>query len=192
LPHIDYFFATMSPFTYLAGTRLEDLAARHGATITYKPLDLGALFLRTGGTPLPERHPNRLAYRLQDLRRLSEKTGLPLNLKPAFWPVNGAPAAYAVIAYMDTIAGVYFPRGGMRAVPDAMAAAASAAGVEFAYGATATALEWSGSRVTAVRTSDGRRHLADAVVLTTELPDTYRLLGKTPRRLLRRSPLRCA
>jgi 2-hydroxychromene-2-carboxylate isomerase len=98
LPHIDYFFATMSPFTYLAGTRLEDLAARHGATITYKPLDLGALFLRTGGTPLPERHPNRLAYRLQDLRRLSEKTGLPLNLKPAFWPVNGAPAAYAVIA----------------------------------------------------------------------------------------------
>ena len=40
---------------------------------------------------------------------------------------------YAVIAYMDTIAGVYFPRGGMRALPDAMAAAAAAAGVEFVY-----------------------------------------------------------
>lgn len=103
-------------------------------------------------------------------------------------PPHRALAVYAVIAYMDTIAGVYFPRGGMRAVPDAMAAAASAAGVEFAYGATASALEWSGSRVTAVRTSDGRRHLADAVVLTTELPDTYRLLGKTPRRLLRLRP----
>lgn len=98
MAHIDYFFATVSPYTYLAGTRLEDLAARHGATITYKPLDLGALFARTGGTPLPERHPNRQDYRLQDLRRQSDNTGLKLNLKPAYWPVNGAPAAYAIIA----------------------------------------------------------------------------------------------
>ncbi len=40
-------------------------------------------------------------------------------------PPQSALAVYAVIAYMDTIAGVYFPRGGMRALPDAMAAAAS-------------------------------------------------------------------
>jgi len=32
-------------------------------------------------------------------------------------------AVYAVIAYMDTVAGVYFPRGGMRALPDALAGA---------------------------------------------------------------------
>ncbi|MGB3229985.1 MAG: phytoene desaturase family protein, partial [Mycobacterium sp.] len=32
-------------------------------------------------------------------------------------PPQGALAVYAVIAYMDTIAGVYFPRGGMRALP---------------------------------------------------------------------------
>ncbi|MEC9323977.1 MAG: phytoene desaturase family protein, partial [Actinomycetota bacterium] len=38
-------------------------------------------------------------------------------------PPQGALAVYAVIAYMDTVAGVYFPRGGMRALPDAMAAA---------------------------------------------------------------------
>ena len=48
-------------------------------------------------------------------------------------PPQSALAVYAVIAYMDTIAGVYFPRGGMRAVPDAMAAAAADAGVEFIY-----------------------------------------------------------
>ena len=34
MPHIDYYFATLSPYTYLAGTRLEEMAARHGATIT--------------------------------------------------------------------------------------------------------------------------------------------------------------
>ena len=103
-------------------------------------------------------------------------------------PPQSALAVYAVIAYMDTVAGVYFPRGGMRALPDAMAAAAADAGVEFIYGSTVSELEWSGSRVTAVRTAAGHRVPADAVVLTTELPDTYRLLGRTPRRLLRLRP----
>lgn len=100
-------------------------------------------------------------------------------------PPQSALAVYAVIAYMDTVAGVYFPRGGMRALPDAMAAAASDAGVEFIYRESVSDLEFAGSRVAAVRTREGRRVPADAVVLTTELPDTYRMLGRTPRRLLK-------
>jgi 2-hydroxychromene-2-carboxylate isomerase len=98
MPHIDVFFAVMSPYVYLAGTRLEAIAARHSATITYKPLDSGALFPRTGGLVLKDRHPSRQEYRLQDLRRQAKKAGLPLNLRPAFFPANGAPAAYAVIS----------------------------------------------------------------------------------------------
>ena len=97
---------------------------------------------------------------------------------------------YAVIAYMDTVAGVYFPRGGMRALPDALAAAAADAGVEFRYGADVSALERGGAQVIAVHTADGDRIPADAVVLTTELPDTYRLLDRTPRRLLPLRPRR--
>lgn len=100
-------------------------------------------------------------------------------------PPHRALAVYAVIAYMDTISGVYFPRGGVRALPDALAAAAADAGVEFRYGSAVSALERTGDRVVAVRTEDGDRIAADAVVLTTELPDTYRLLGRTPRRPLR-------
>ena len=103
-------------------------------------------------------------------------------------PPQRALAVYAVIAYMDTIAGVYFPRGGMRALPDALAAAAADAGVEFQYGSAVSALEHSGDRVIAVRTDTGDRIPAGSVVLTTELPDTYRLLGRTPRRLLRLRP----
>lgn len=98
MPHIDYYFSTISPYTYLGGTRLEQVAAKHGATITYKPLDIAALFSRTGGTAPKDRHPNRQAYRLQDLPRQAAKVGLPLNIKPAHWPTNGAPAAYAIIA----------------------------------------------------------------------------------------------
>jgi phytoene desaturase len=95
--------------------------------------------------------------------------------------------AYAVIAYMDTVAGVWFPRGGMQALPQALADAATNAGAELHYQATVTALEHSGDRVTAVRTADGQRITADAVVLTPDLPVVHRLLGRAPRRLV---PLR--
>ncbi len=97
-------------------------------------------------------------------------------------------AVYAVIAYMDTVAGVYFPRGGMRAVPDALAGAAASAGVKLHYGAAVTALERSGDRVTAVRTADGMRVPCDAVVLATELDTAYQLLGRRPWRPVRLRP----
>ncbi|WP_410872718.1 phytoene desaturase family protein [Nocardia sp. A7] len=91
-------------------------------------------------------------------------------------------ALYAVISYMDTVGGVYFPRGGMRALPDALAAAAADAGVTFCFGETVDELERSGSRITAVRTDQGRRIPCDAVVLATELPTAYALLDRSPRR----------
>lgn len=98
MTQIDYYFSMISPFTYLSGTRLEEIAARHGANVRYKPMDIAQLFGRTGGTPLPQRHESRQAYRLQELRRQSARTGLPLNAKPMFWPTNAAPSSYAVIA----------------------------------------------------------------------------------------------
>ncbi|MCX2932483.1 phytoene desaturase family protein [Mycobacterium sp. CVI_P3] len=98
-------------------------------------------------------------------------------------------AVYAVIAYMDTVSGVFFPRGGVRALPDALAAAAQNAGVTFRYEVTVTDLERSADRVTAVITGAGERIPCDAVVLTTELPHTYRLLGRQPTRPI---PLRAA
>jgi phytoene desaturase len=102
-------------------------------------------------------------------------------------PPQHALAAYAVIAYMDTVAGVWFPRGGMRALPQALADAAVNAGADVRYNTTVTALEHSGERITAVHTAEGERLGADAVVLTPDLPVVHRLLGRTPRRLV---PLR--
>lgn len=98
MAHIDYYFATLSPYTYLAGTRFEEVVAKHGASVTYKPLDIMALFSRTGGTPPKDRHPNRIAYRAQELPRQAKKLGMPFNLKPAHWPTNAAPSSYAIIA----------------------------------------------------------------------------------------------
>ncbi|ABD53971.1 2-hydroxychromene-2-carboxylate isomerase [Jannaschia sp. CCS1] len=98
MAHIDYYLATISPSVYLAGTRMEAVAAKHGASVNYKPLDIMGLFGRTGGLPPGQRHENRQAYRLQELRRQSAKVGLPLNLKPMFFPANPAPSSYALIA----------------------------------------------------------------------------------------------
>jgi len=95
---IDYFFATLSPYSYLAGLRLEEIAAKHGATIAYKPVDIIALFGRTGGVPPKDRHPSRIEYRAQELMRQAKKAGLPFNLQPAHWPTNAAPSSYAIIA----------------------------------------------------------------------------------------------
>ncbi|MFD3540220.1 phytoene desaturase [Streptomyces sp. NPDC058662] len=104
-------------------------------------------------------------------------------------PPARALAAYAVIAYMDTVAGVYFPEGGMHAVPTALSEAAAAAGATLLHGETVTRLERSGDRITAVVT-DRQRIPCDAVVLTPDLPVAYGLLGARPRRplALRHSP----
>ncbi|GLZ53344.1 phytoene desaturase family protein [Actinomycetospora sp. NBRC 106378] len=115
------------------------------------------------------------------LRRIFSFQALYAGVPPA-----RALAAYAVIAYMDTIAGVYFPKGGVRALPQAYADAAAAAGVEFRYGAEVTALEQQGGRVTAVETTGGTI-AADAVVLTPDLPAVHELVGRRPRRAV---PLR--
>jgi phytoene desaturase len=104
-------------------------------------------------------------------------------------PPDQALAAYGVIAYMDTVAGVFFPRGGMRQVGQALADAATAAGAQIHYGRTVTGLERSGGRVTALRhrasgEGDGNteRLPADAVVLTPDLPAAYSIIGRRPRR----------
>ncbi len=97
-------------------------------------------------------------------------------------------AIYAVISYMDSVAGVWFPRGGMNAVPQAMAAAATAHGVKIRYDTRVAEVERRGGRAYGVRTVEGERIPADAVVLTPDLPTAYReLLGREPRRL-RHSP----
>ena len=98
LPKIEYYFSVISPYTYLAGERLSAIAARHAAEIVYRPVDIVALFGRTGGVVPKERHISRRDYRLQELTRQARKNGVPINLQPAHWPTNQAPASYALIA----------------------------------------------------------------------------------------------
>jgi phytoene desaturase len=90
-------------------------------------------------------------------------------------------AIYAVIAYMDSVNGVFFPKGGMHAVPRALAAAAAKHGVKFEYGTSVTSLEVENSRVKAAITDKGQRFECDAIVMNPDLPVVWKsLLKKEP------------
>jgi phytoene desaturase len=101
-------------------------------------------------------------------------------------------AIYASIPYLDSVAGVSFPVGGMHAVPRALAGAAVKHGVEMRYDADVTAIEMRGSRAIAVRTAGGDRIAADAVVVNADLPAAWDLIeasgGRARRRRMRWSP----
>lgn len=99
---IDYYLTPTSPWVHMAGARPAELAARHGLALCYKPVDPAALFAKTGGVMLAERHESRRAYRLQELRRQSAKLGIPLVIRPRHFPTNPAPASYAIIAAQES------------------------------------------------------------------------------------------
>jgi phytoene desaturase len=100
---------------------------------------------------------------------------------------HDALALYCVIAYLDAVQGVFFPAGGMHAVPRALAAVAAKHGVTFRYNTTVAEVAVRGDRARAVVTGDGERIQADVVILNPDLPVAYRELlpGTSPRRLAR-------
>lgn len=90
-------------------------------------------------------------------------------------------AIYAVIAYMDSVNGVFFPKGGMHALPRALAGAAEKHGVKIKYQSKVVRLERKNSRVTAAITENGERYECDAIILNPDLPVAYEeLLDKKP------------
>jgi phytoene desaturase len=108
------------------------------------------------------------------LRRLFSFQAMYAGLAP-----YEALAAYGVITYMDSVGGVYFPEGGMHAVPSALAAAATKAGAEIRYETTVERIvlaHGSSGPVRGVRLAGGELLPADAVVCSPDLPVAYRTL----------------
>jgi phytoene desaturase len=112
-----------------------------------------------------------IARRFSDprLQRLFSFQAMYAGLAP-----SDALALYAVITYMDSIAGVWFPEGGMHAVPSAMAAALEKAGGTIALGETVTGLlRRRDGAIAGVRLAGGEPLSADAIVCTADLPVAY-------------------
>ena len=95
---VDYYFSLISPFTYLGSTRFEEILQRHRAEVRVKPVSLATIFPKTGGLPPAKRAPERQAYRFVELERWSKHLGMPLTLRPAYFPAPDIEAARMVIA----------------------------------------------------------------------------------------------
>ena len=65
---IDFYFDFYSPYGYLASLRIDEIAARHGCRVNWRPFMLGATFSITGHQPLTET-PMMAEYTLLDLER---------------------------------------------------------------------------------------------------------------------------
>ncbi len=98
---IDYYFYSASPFTYLGHKAIEAVARKHGCAIAYKPVNLFALWEISGAVPPGKRPPVRQRYRLVELQRCADFRGMPINVKPAFWPVDATLADSCVIALLQ-------------------------------------------------------------------------------------------
>ncbi|MDO9031955.1 MAG: 2-hydroxychromene-2-carboxylate isomerase [Hydrogenophaga sp.] len=98
---VDYYFAPQSPWMYLGHERFAELLQRTGTQVRVLPVDFGKVFPVSGGLPLPQRAPQRQAYRLVELRRFSEALGIPLNPQPRCFPVAGDPAGWLITAVAE-------------------------------------------------------------------------------------------
>ena len=83
---IDYFYTHSSPWTYLGSVRFHEIAKAAGASINYRPCNLGRIFPQSGGLPLPKRAPQRQRYRMFELKRWRDHLGVEITLEPAAVP----------------------------------------------------------------------------------------------------------
>jgi 2-hydroxychromene-2-carboxylate isomerase len=100
--HIDYYASLNSPWTHLGAARIEELAAKYGASLRIWPVDFATIFPASGGLPLPKRAPQRQAYRLMELRRWRDFLGVPINIQPKFFPASEALTGPCVVALRET------------------------------------------------------------------------------------------
>lgn len=126
--------------------------------------------LRTGALRNLFRHAGRY-FRDERLRLALTFQTMYLGISPL-----DAPAIYALLPYTELAEGIWYPRGGIYRLVEAMAELARELGVTICTGAEVTALDISGARVHGVRLADGSLIEADVVITNADLPAAYRRL----------------
>ena len=92
-----------------------------------------------------------------------------------------SPAVLCAIGHMQASGGIWYPRGGTRAVAEALAGLAQRLGVTLVSDTEVTGLDQRGGAVSAVRTAGGGVHPVSAVVSNMDAIRTYaELVGGAP------------
>ena len=80
---IAFYFDFSSPYGYLAALRIDELAAKHGRGVAWKPMLLGVSFKATGSEPLMN-IPLKGDYSRRDLARTARLQGVPFAIPEPF------------------------------------------------------------------------------------------------------------
>lgn len=96
------------------------------------------------------------------------------------------PALYNIMAHVDFNMGVFYPEGGIRAIPEALACIAAAAGADLRTRAEVSRILVEDSRATGVELATGERLDADLVVSNADIAHTE--LALLPERARERTP----
>jgi 2-hydroxychromene-2-carboxylate isomerase len=93
---IEFFFDPVSPFSYLATTRINPLAQKYGRTVMWRPTLVGITVVKIMGLkPVPET-PMKSVYSWLDAQRQAEMLGVPLR-KHGHAKVNSLAASRAYL-----------------------------------------------------------------------------------------------
>lgn len=92
---IEYFHSLSSPWAYLGGPRLHEIAARHRVPVDCRPI---TVLTENGGIKLRTRPEPRQRYHAVELDRWRRHLGMPLNLAPRFYPTDPTRAGMMVVA----------------------------------------------------------------------------------------------
>ena len=96
---LEFFFDYVSPFSYLANSQVEAIAARTGAELVYRPFLLGGVMQATGNQP-PATLPARGKYMPKDIGRWVRRYGIPFAFNPSF-PMKTLDAMRAALAAQE-------------------------------------------------------------------------------------------
>jgi phytoene desaturase len=84
-----------------------------------------------------------------------------------------APATFSMMPYTELAHGVWYPRGGMYRIVEALLDIAREAGVEFVYSKSVERIEVNGVHTSGVILEDGQRIKADIILANADLPYVY-------------------
>jgi len=98
---IEFWFEFASTYSYPAAMRIEQVAARYGKSVVWRPFLLGPIFNSQGWQDSPFNiYPAKGRYMWRDLERICEGLQIPFA-RPTQFPRNGLLAARIVAAAQD-------------------------------------------------------------------------------------------
>jgi 2-hydroxychromene-2-carboxylate isomerase len=95
---VECFYVLSSPWAYFGGPRLQDIVRRNRTRLVLRPYEWLVVTEATGGISLRTRPQPRQDYHALELARWRDHLGMPLNLKPRYYPTDNRAAARMVIA----------------------------------------------------------------------------------------------